>query len=190
MEAFRRSRVGAVLSPLVALAAVLAATCGCHGEPPAPPRDGVSDGAREPPATAAAPRAPAPPAGSAGQPPSPRADEYFTGRAMTVADAKKAAADIVVGETLDTGKANPDAPGQIFHDGARLRVTSTLAGKLSPGRELGFSYTRQVLPAADAEAAPVKGESFIFFLAAGRNGGYRAIKILRATPANLALLSP
>jgi hypothetical protein len=114
-------------------------------------------------------------------------EESFTGKAIKAAEAVKLADTIVVGRLIDPGTPQPDAPGEIYYENAKIEVIRTLKGNKS--EQLTVSFSVQKISSTGAEKAPEKGEQYLFFIKSRGPRALKGIKILRATEDNLNAVS-
>jgi len=110
-------------------------------------------------------------------------EEQLVGRSLGLAEAVDRADAIVLAELDDPGQVSPEAPGQIYHQNAKLKVIRTIAGLVDS--EIAANFAEQKFPQSSAETVPAIGDPVVCFLERERGSEWGIIKILRATDETL-----
>ncbi|HJZ76276.1 MAG TPA: hypothetical protein VKE51_31290 [Vicinamibacterales bacterium] len=109
-------------------------------------------------------------------------DARYPGRAIRTRDAIEQTAVVVVGTLVEPGTLSPGPPGTQHVDNAVFRIERTLTPSEGTSPRVAgtvrVSYTRQVFPAAAAEAALERGSSYVLFSTIKSPQQLNAIKIV------------
>jgi hypothetical protein len=110
----------------------------------------------------------------------------FTGASLSNEIAYQKADAVFEAEVLDPGIASPDAPGEIYLEGMRVKILRNFKGERKG--EVAVDLSLRTFPKEEAETVPQKGDKLLFFVVADKSTANRVIKLLPATEDNVVAI--